>query len=72
MQRIVEGYGYANGGLVSQHGLYEVAEGNSPEYIIPTDVAKRGRAWSLLSVGNPYTGINEFRVSEPVEPRNLM
>lgn len=40
--------GYANGGLVTKHGLYEVAEGNQPEYIIPMDAAKRGRAWRLL------------------------
>lgn len=42
-------YAYANGGLVSQHGVYELAEGNMPEYVIPTDIAKRGRAWSLLA-----------------------
>lgn len=41
-------HGYANGGLITQHGLYEVAEGNQPEYIIPMDAAKRGRAWRLL------------------------
>lgn len=41
--------GYANGGLVSSHGLYEVAEQNQPEMIIPLDVAKRGRAYQLLS-----------------------
>lgn len=41
--------GYANGGLVSKNGIYELAEGNMPEYIIPTDMAKRGRAWSLLA-----------------------
>jgi ORF33 len=28
--------------------LYEIAEGNQPEYIIPMDAAKRGRAWRLL------------------------
>lgn len=44
----VASYGYANGGLVTKHGLYEVAEGNQPEYIIPMDAAKRGRAWRLL------------------------
>ncbi|HGN5216727.1 TPA: tape measure protein [Streptococcus pyogenes] len=44
----VASYGYANGGLVSKHGLYEIAEGNQPEYIIPMDAAKRGRAWRLL------------------------
>lgn len=42
-------YAYANGGLVSQHGVYELAEGNMPEYVIPTDIAKRGRAWQLLT-----------------------
>lgn len=44
-----QGHGYANGGLVQQHGIYEVAEGNNPEMIIPLDVAKRGRAYQLLS-----------------------
>jgi tape measure domain-containing protein len=46
---IGHGHGYANGGLVSKNGVYELAEGNMPEYVIPTDVAKRGRAWQLLS-----------------------
>ena len=45
----VAAYGYANGGLVANHGVYELAEENKPEYVIPTDVAKRGRAWQLLS-----------------------
>lgn len=45
----VAAYGYANGGLVSKNGVYELAEGNMPEYVIPTDIAKRGRAWKLLS-----------------------
>lgn len=42
-------YAYANGGLVSEHGVYELAEGDMPEYVIPTDIAKRGRAWQLLT-----------------------
>lgn len=40
---------FANGGLVSAHGFYEVAEQNRPEMIIPLDAAKRGRAYQLLS-----------------------
>ena len=46
---IGHGHGYRNGGLVANHGIYELAEENKPEYVIPTDVAKRGRAWQLLS-----------------------
>ncbi|ARU13726.1 tape measure protein [Streptococcus phage P8922] len=42
-------HGYANGGLVRKNGVYELAEGDMPEYVIPTDIAKRGRAWRLLS-----------------------
>lgn len=60
--------GYANGGLVTKHGLYEVAEGNQPEYIIPMDAAKRGRAWRLLQrvvgqfVGeSPADNLNDVR-----------
>ena len=45
----VAAYGYANGGLVRKNGVYELAEGDMPEYVIPTDIAKRGRAWQLLS-----------------------
>ena len=42
-------HGYANGGLVRKNGVYELAEGDMPEYVIPTDIAKRGRAWQLLT-----------------------
>lgn len=42
-------HGYAYGGLVSQHGLYEVAENNNPEMIVPLDPNKRGRAYELLT-----------------------
>lgn len=45
----VAAYGYANGGLVHKSGVYELAEGDMPEYVIPTDIAKRGRAWQLLT-----------------------
>ena len=45
----IPGRGWANGGLVSSHGFYEVAEQNRPEMIIPLDASKRGRAYQLLS-----------------------
>ena len=46
------GKGFAQGGLVSQHGFYEVAEQNMPEIIIPLDPAKKPRANDLLAQAN--------------------
>ncbi|MGF0055971.1 phage tail tape measure protein [Limosilactobacillus reuteri] len=43
------GHGWANGGVISTHGFYEVAEQNKPEMIIPLDPSRRGRAYQLLS-----------------------
>ncbi|MCS9990762.1 tape measure protein [Weissella confusa] len=47
-----EGHGYAQGGIVSQHGFYEVAEQNMPEIIIPLDPSKKMRANQLLAEAN--------------------
>ena len=47
-----EGHGYAQGGIVSQHGFYEVVEQNIPEIIIPLDPAKKIRANKLLAEAN--------------------
>lgn len=65
---IGNGHGWAMGGLISNHGVYEIAENNLPEYVIPTDINKRSRANQLLgevitqfsseskAMGNPLTG----------------
>jgi len=54
------GHGYENGGLISQHGMYEIAERNMPEMIIPLDQSKRSRAKQLL---NQVT--NNFSSTDP-------
>lgn len=50
----------AYGGLVSTSGLYELAENGKAEYVIPTDINKRGRANQLLSEVNA-----RFRSDDP-------
>lgn len=42
-------HGYANGGFVGVHGLYEMAEENKLESIIPMDINKRPRALQLVN-----------------------
>ena len=51
------GHGYANGGIVNQHQIAEIAEGNKPEIIIPLDKAKRSRAMQLLAIAQDKLGV---------------
>ena len=53
---------FANGGLVNSHQLIEIAEGNKPEYVIPTDINKRSRAYQLLG-----EIIARFHADEPAQ-----
>ena len=48
---------YANGGIVNQHQIAEIAEGNKPEIIIPLDSAKRSRAMQLLGIAMDKLGV---------------
>ena len=59
---IGQGHGYANGGIVSQHQIAEIAEGNKPEIIIPLDSAKRSRAMQLLSIAQDKLGVKPKNV----------
>ena len=43
-----QGHGYANGGLITQHQIAEIGEGNQPEMIIPLDKMKDSRGFELL------------------------
>ncbi len=61
-----QGHGYANGGIVSSHGFYEIAEENKPEMIIPLSVEKNARANQLLTEANQR--INGNSSSLPQSP----
>lgn len=58
LRNAYRGHGYANGGIVNQHQIAEIAEGNKPEIIIPLDKAKRSRAMQLLSIAMDKLGVS--------------
>ncbi len=63
------GHGYANGGLIANHGMYEVAEGNLPEMVIPLDLSKRSRAYQLMQRSLDYFAQSDNHAQHVVQPR---
>ncbi|MCU7356523.1 tape measure protein [Enterococcus dispar] len=55
--------GFANGGIINQHQIAEIAEGNKPEIIIPLDKAKRSRAMQLLAIAQDKLGVKPKSVN---------
>ncbi|EAC5831943.1 hypothetical protein A2G24_00980 [Listeria monocytogenes] len=57
LSMIGKGHGYANGGIIRSHGLYEAGEGNKPEMIIP--LTRKARAVQLLDQAQRIIGVKD-------------
>jgi SLT domain-containing protein/phage-related minor tail protein len=53
--------GYYNGGIAKSPQLATLAENGYPEFIIPTEPAKRGRAMALLNQAKQALGVKDER-----------
>lgn len=61
LARAYQGHGYSNGGLVTKTGL--IAEQNKPEWVIPTDPAKRKRSIGLWQQAGNSLGVSTANYS---------
>ena len=55
----------ANGGLVTQNQMVEVAEGNLPEMVVPLDLSKRSRAYQLMQQSLDYFAQTDNKADRP-------
>lgn len=59
---IGRGHGYANGGPIFKHGLYEMGEGNNQEMVLP--LTDRSRAWELMQQASEMMGFGQLQLPE--------
>ncbi|WP_324722241.1 phage tail protein [Latilactobacillus curvatus] len=59
---IGRGHGYADGGPIFKHGLYEMGEGNNQEMVLP--LTNRSRAWELMQQASEMMGFGQLQLPE--------